>query len=76
MVNLAMDHLCLGRPVEVTDPGYRCPICGRRLSTIRAPWTAWEEHLRTEDGTRHYKKYCNIMRDAHIMFRRMFGQDW
>jgi hypothetical protein len=51
-------------------------MCGLDLWTIQAPWTGWQEWYKTEDGRRHYKHSCNIMRDAHIAFRRMFGQDW
>jgi len=51
-------------------------MCGLKLWTIQAPWTGWQEWYRTEDGRRHYKHSCNIMRDALVMFRWMFGQDW
>jgi hypothetical protein len=72
-----MDPIGLGRPIEASiGPRYRCPVCGLKLWTIQAPWTSWQEWYRTEDGRRHYKHSCNIMRDAHIAFRRMFGQDW
>jgi len=86
-----MEHLSLGRPIEASlGPRYQCPVCGQKLWmvqsfcpvgvqklwTIQAPWTGWQEWYKTEDGRRHYKHSCNIMRDAHIAFRRMFGQDW
>lgn len=72
-----MEHLSLSRPIEASlGPRYRCPVCGQDLWTIQAPWTGWQEWLRTADGRRHYKHRCNIMEDAHIAFRRMFGQDW
>lgn len=47
-------------------------MCGLKLWTITAPWTGWQEWLKTEDGRRHYKKHCNIMEDAMVAFRRMF----
>jgi hypothetical protein len=72
-----MEHLSLGRPIEASlGPRYQCLMCGLKLWTIQAPWTQWQEWYKTEDGRRHYKHSCNIMRDALVMFRRMFGQDW
>jgi hypothetical protein len=67
-----MEHMSLGKPIEASlVPKYRCPVCGHKLWTIQAPWTGWQEWLKTEDGRRHYKNRCNIMEDAMIAFRRM-----
>ncbi len=69
-----MNYVGLGRPIEINYyPQYQCPVCGHKLHTERAPWTGWQEWYRTEDGRRHYKTRCNIMEDALIMYRRMFG---
>jgi len=66
-------HMSLGRPIEASlIPRYQCPVCGHKLWSIQAPWTGWQEWLKTEDGRRHYKNRCNIMEDAMIAFRRMF----
>jgi len=70
----SQNPISLGRPIEVTYPPWRCPHCGRRIKTYRGPDTKWQEWWYTvEDNRRHYKRYCNIMADAMVAFRRMMG---
>jgi len=71
-----MEHLSLGRPIEASiGPGINAQCAGWNSGPFR-PLDRWQEWYKTEDGRRHYKHSCNIMRDALVMFRRMFGQDW